>query len=96
MAVMVQYKDNSFGSVRNEDLDSLIDSNTIVAFRRKSGWVEVNKDPVRGGGVPREYDGDERRIMAANKNCLTCADFVDSLCRNSSCPLRVSLQGKAS
>ena len=96
MAIMVQYKDNSFGNVRNEALDSLIDSSTIVAFRRKSGWVEVNKDPVRGGGVPREYDGDERRIMAANKTCLTCADFVDSLCRNNSCPLRVSLQGKAS
>ena len=41
MAIMVQYKDNSFGNVRNEGLDSLIDGNAIVAFRRKSGWVEM-------------------------------------------------------
>jgi len=95
MAIMVQYKDNSFGNVRNEALDGLIDGNTIVAFRRKSGWVEVGRDPVRGGGVPREFVGEERRSVAMNKTCLTCADFVDSLCRTNSCSSRVSLQGKA-
>ena len=46
MAIMVQYKDNSFGNVRNEALDSLIDSSNIVAFRRKSGWVEIGSDAV--------------------------------------------------
>ncbi len=96
MAIMVQYKDNSFGNVRNEALDSLIDSNTIVAFRRKSGWVEIGRDPIRGGGVPRPYNGDDRRtVSSSNKNCLTCADFVDSLCRTNACSLRLSLQGKA-
>src|SRR6266702_8829617 len=97
MAIMVQYKDNhnSFGYVSKDALDSLIDGNTIVAFRRKSGWVEVGRDPVRGGGVPREFVGEERRSVAMNKTCLTCADFVDSLCRTNSCSTRVSLQGKA-
>ena len=95
MAIMVQYKDNSFGNVRNEALDSLIDGNAIVAFRRKSGWVEIGRDSVRGGGVPREYAGEDRRIAAANKACLTCADFVDSLCRTNSCSTRLSLQSKA-
>jgi hypothetical protein len=95
MAIMVQYKDNSFGNVRNESLDSLIDGNTIVAFRRKSGWVEIGSDALRGGGVPRVYAGEDRRIAAANKACLTCADFVDSLCRTNSCSTRLSLQSKA-
>ena len=95
MAIMVQYKDNSFGNVRNEAVDSLIDSNTIVAFRRKSGWVEIGSDAVRGGGVPRAYAGEDRIIAAASKACLTCADFVDSLCRTNSCSTRLSLQGKA-
>jgi hypothetical protein len=94
MAIMVQYKDNSFGNVRNEALDSLIDGNAVVAFRRKSGWVEIGRDPLRGGGVPREYAGEDRRSVAAGKTCLTCADFVDSLCRTNSCSLRLSLQGK--
>ena len=92
---MVQYKDNSFCNVLNEALDSLVDSSTIVAFRRKSGWVEIGRDSVRGGGVPREYAGEDRRIAAANKACLTCADFVDSLCRTNSCSTRLSLQSKA-
>lgn len=96
MAIMVQYKDNSFGNVRNEALDGLIDSSSIVAFRRRSGWVEIGRDPIRGGGVPRPYDGEDRRVEASsNKTCLTCADFVDSLCRTNSCSLRLSLQGKA-
>jgi hypothetical protein len=93
---MVQYKDNTYDSVPNHILDELIEAGRIVAFRRADGWAEIGKDPIRGRGEPNDYAGPERRAAAANRNCLTCADFIDSLCRREGCPTRISLQGKGS
>ena len=95
MAIMVQYKDKSFGYVQNSTLDNLIDAQRIIAFRRASGWAEIGVDSLRGARDANDYDGLERRIVEAKKSCLTCIDFVDTFCRTTLCSARTSLQGKA-
>ncbi len=62
MAILVQYKDKTFDAVPNKVLDDLIASEKIIAFRRSSGWAEIGRDPLRGQGARREYEGPERRI----------------------------------
>jgi len=47
MLIHVRYKDSSFDYVNNKLLQELIDSQRIVGFMRSSGWVDVNKDPIR-------------------------------------------------
>ncbi len=96
MGIKVQYKDNTFGDVAADALDHLIASGSIVAFRRRDGWVEVGIDPLRRQGAPAEYAGEERRGVEKRNNCLVCTYFVDSMCRASVCPHRTSLQGKHS
>lgn len=95
MAIMVQYKDNTFGHVLNNVLDELINAGRVVAFRRASGWVEIGIDSLRANGASAEYEGAERRSTTAKRNCLTCHEFVDSLCRTDACSFRLSLQGKS-
>lgn len=94
MAIMVQYKDKSFGYVQNGTLDTLIDADRIIAFRRASGWAEIGVDSLRGARAASDYDGPERRVVEAKKSCLTCIDFVDTYCRTTACSARTSLQGK--
>jgi len=62
MAILVQYKDKTFDAIPNKVLDDLIASEKIIAFRRSSGWAEIGRDPLRGQGLQREYEGPERRI----------------------------------
>lgn len=62
MAIMVQFKDNTYDFVLNSELDSLIASNSIVAFRRSSGWVDISKDPIRKELSPRRLFGRDRRF----------------------------------
>lgn len=93
MAIMVQYRNNSYGHVQNRELDDLISDGLVVAFRRAEGWVEIGKDIIRGS-VTAGYSGAERRGAVTGMNCLTCPDFVNSLCQSSSCPYRRSSQGK--
>ncbi len=95
MAIMVQFENKTFGYVRNDDLDELIETRGIISFRRSSGWVEIGKDPVRTKRTSDEYVGPERRDGGLKMHCLKCDDFVDALCRASSCRFRVSLQGKS-
>lgn len=95
MAIKVQYQDNSFGDVPDDALDDLIAAGSIIAFRRRDGWVEIGQDPLRGQGGSAGYEGAERRGIKEQRNCLICPDFVDSMCRSSVCPYRTSLQGKS-
>jgi hypothetical protein len=64
MAILVQYKDKTFDAVSNKDLDTLIASGRIIAFRRSGGWVAIGNAPLRGQGSPAGYHGPERRIAA--------------------------------
>jgi len=61
MAILIQYRDNSFGAVSKSNLDSLIASKEIIGFRRSDGWVDVSEGPLRGQGSPQLYHGLERR-----------------------------------
>ncbi len=66
----------------------------IMAFRRESGWAVIGRDPVRRAGVQEAFEGPDRRRVPEKKSCLTCSQFVDSLCRSTDCSSRTSLQGK--
>src|SRR5512144_854415 len=96
MAIMVQFENKTFGYVRNDDLDELIETGAISSFRRSSGWVEIGKDPVRTKRTADAYAGPERRGEALKTHCLTCEEFVDAFCRARTCHDRRSLQGKIS
>jgi hypothetical protein len=95
MAIMVQYLDRSYGFEENRVLDELIVHKRIIAFRRASGWAEIGRDPVRDPCAVKEFDGVERRGQAGAINCLTCAHFVDSACRQNNCPARTTSQAKS-
>jgi hypothetical protein len=62
MAIMVQFKDNTYDFVLNNELDNLIASQSIVAFRRSSGWVDISKDPIRKEISPKRLIGRDRRF----------------------------------
>ncbi len=94
MAIMVQYTDRSFDFVPNDTLDDLIMAGCIIAFRRASGWAEIGRDPFREKRPQKKYKGLERRASAVKMNCLTCNDFVASICRTGKCPTRVSMKRK--
>ncbi len=61
MAILVQYANKTYDVVRNSDLDELIATKKIVAFRRSTGWVDISRDPIRGQGVSGTYRGPDRR-----------------------------------
>lgn len=47
MLIHVHYTDNGFDYVNKNMLQELIDSQKIVGFMRSSGWVDIDKDPIR-------------------------------------------------
>ena len=53
MLIQVNYPDNTFDYVKEDVLDTLIETNKIIRFRRSSGWVTLGVDPVRR--TKREY-----------------------------------------
>ncbi len=61
LAILVQYTNNTYDVVLNDDLEELIATKKIVSFRRSTGWVDIGRDPVRGQGLPEGYRGPERR-----------------------------------
>ncbi len=85
MAVLVHFKNNTCGFVPNHELDDLITYDNIVAFKRDTGWVDTGKDQLRGKSVKGAYAGPERRVMKIRNCCLTCRDFVDSMCLTRGC-----------
>lgn len=59
MIIDVIHKGYDEGKVEDYLLDSLIESNKILAFRRRSGWVVIGRDPVRVRHIL--YSDNERR-----------------------------------
>jgi hypothetical protein len=47
MLIQVLRTDNHYDYVKDFVLDSLIESNGIVQFRRKTGWATIGIDPIR-------------------------------------------------
>jgi len=58
---MVQFTNNTFDFVPSIELNNLIQTNSIVGFRRSSGWVDISKDRIRKEISPKRYFGRERR-----------------------------------
>jgi hypothetical protein len=59
--VYVRYPDASQGVVPRVKLDELIESGRIIAFERSSGWVDINKDPIRRKCSQWQFKGLQRR-----------------------------------
>jgi len=45
--VRVEYTDNRYDYVTEDKLDTLLESNLIVKFKRITGWVTIGVDPLR-------------------------------------------------
>jgi len=45
--VRVEYSDNRYDYVTEKKLDTLLESNQIVKFKRITGWVTIGVDPLR-------------------------------------------------
>ncbi|MBT1072795.1 GSU3473 family protein [Pelotalea chapellei] len=66
MLIHVKYTDNRYDYVKDNMLDSMIESGMVARFRRNSGWVTVGTDPVRKG--KREFNAlwsDDLRELVA-------------------------------
>lgn len=61
MLIHVMYPGNSYDYVKDFILDRLINTSEIVKFRRSSGWVSIESDPVRVENRPNFYNGLEKR-----------------------------------
>ena len=60
MRILVKFTDLRSSVVRAEELQELIQSGKVLAFRRNDDeWVKIGVDPVRGAGG--NYKGPERR-----------------------------------
>jgi hypothetical protein len=64
MAILVHFKNNDFGYVENSELDTLIETQAIYAFKRASGWVQIGKDPLRKTSVKQPHKGPKRRASS--------------------------------
>ncbi len=66
MLIQVNYPDNRFDYVKENILDTLIESKKITRFRRSTGWVTLGVDSIRT--KKREYTyktSSEQKKMAA-------------------------------
>ena len=52
MMIHVKYSDGTFSKVSSQALQDLIVNKRIQSFLRSSGWVDVDRDPVRRNIVP--------------------------------------------
>jgi hypothetical protein len=53
--VQVELSDNRYDYVSDKMLDTLIESNKIVKFKRITGWVTVGVDPLRAANRGYTY-----------------------------------------
>ncbi len=61
MLIPVIYPNGGYGVVLPGNLDGLIKSSLIIAFKRSSGWVIVDEQPIRSYDDAKNYMGLERR-----------------------------------
>jgi hypothetical protein len=58
--IPVVFRDNHHDIVSGNELDRLLETGKIKAFRRSTGWVVIGRDTIRGNGG--NYIGPERRM----------------------------------
>jgi len=60
--LLVKYVNDGTGYIPTCELNSLLSSGKIEAFKRSSGdWVDPKVSPIRGQGSPDTYTGPNRR-----------------------------------
>ena len=47
LLIPVIYRNGELGEVTPSELARLIESKEIIRFKRSSGWVDINKGPIR-------------------------------------------------
>jgi hypothetical protein len=57
MLIRVRYCDNSYGTVDDSQLETLISNDKIIEFRRASGWVRIGSDRIRSLRLERRRKG---------------------------------------
>jgi len=45
--IHVKYLDDGYDMVKKNILDALIESKKVIEFKRASGWVRIDVDPIR-------------------------------------------------
>ena len=61
MLIPVIYSDGKHDLVKDFTLPKLIVKRSIVKFKRKQGWVDINSDELRKSDERSVYFGRERR-----------------------------------
>jgi len=61
MMIRIRYPDGRYDMVKASQLDRLIESGRIRAFKRQEGWAVPGRDPIRGQGGGDAYLGRDRR-----------------------------------
>lgn len=59
MIIRVMFKDEKYDMVNSSQLDTLILTGKIKKFMRSTGWVDIERDPIRLSS--RSHPGLERR-----------------------------------
>ncbi len=94
--IPVLFNDNHYKVVSGLELNLLLMTGRVKAFRRSTGWAVIGHDPLRGKGG--KYTGPERRglrgrrcnngsrfqsqqaTMQEGRSCLTCNNLVEGIC----------------
>jgi hypothetical protein len=61
MPTFVKYKDTDIGYVTDDQLQTLLNSNMIISFKRSGKWVDLSSDQLREQGFQTKYNGPDRR-----------------------------------
>ena len=60
--IPVLFNNNHYKLVSGIELDQLLTTGRVKAFRRSTGWALIGHDPLRGkGGKSGKFSGPERR-----------------------------------
>ncbi|PNU21661.1 hypothetical protein C2E25_00060 [Geothermobacter hydrogeniphilus] len=61
MMIRIRYRDGRFDMVKANQIDPLLRSGKINAFRRADGWAKPGQVPLRGYAADTYYLGHDRR-----------------------------------
>lgn len=62
MMIRVVYHDGRYDMVKRWAFETLLAQRKIQGFRRASGWVRIDRDPLRGSRQTLDYQGEDRRV----------------------------------
>lgn len=62
MMIRVVYHDGRYDMVKRWAFETLLAQRKIQGFLRSSGWVRIDRDPLRGSRQPLDYHGEDRRV----------------------------------